>query len=109
MELKEFLNKDKIIDLSFFNFSNAVTAAYFANKNLEVLKVNENFKKFFPVLKNVTNILFPSILDQLGVPSDQISNFEKELASKGRVIIPKIEITIFFVISLYRKFRFSLP
>jgi len=101
MELKEFLNKDKIIDLSFFNFSNAVTAAYFANKNLEVLKVNENFKKFFPVLKNVTNILFPSILDQLGVPSDQISNFEKELASKGRVIIPKIEITIGGEVKIY--------
>ena len=43
MELKEFLNQDKITDLSFFNFSNAVTAAYFANRNLEVLKVNDNF------------------------------------------------------------------
>ena len=48
------------VPISFFNFSNAVTAAYFANRNLEVLKVNDNFKKFFPVLKNVTNILFPS-------------------------------------------------
>ena len=101
MELKEFLNKDKIIDLSFFNFSNAVTAAYFANRNLEVLKVNENFKKFFPVLKNVTNILFPSILDQLGVPPSQIENFEKELTTKGRVIIPKIEINIEGQIKIY--------
>jgi len=101
MELKEFLNKDKIIDLSFFNFSNAVTAAYFANRNLEVLKVNENFKKFFPVLKNVTNILFPSILDQLGVPPSQIENFEKELTKKGRVIIPKIEINIEGQIKIY--------
>jgi len=94
MKLNEFLNQDKILDLSFFNFSNAVTAAYFANKNLEVLKVNDNFKKFFPVLKNVTNILFPSILDQLGVSSDQINNFKKELAANGKVIIPKIEINI---------------
>ena len=101
MELKEFLNKDKIIDLSFFNFSNAVTAAYFANRNLEVLKVNENFKKFFPVLKSVTNILFPSILDQLGVPHSQIENFEKELKTKGRVIIPKIEINIEGQIKIY--------
>ncbi|MDC1184619.1 adenylate/guanylate cyclase domain-containing protein [Alphaproteobacteria bacterium] len=101
MELKEFLNQDKIIDLSFFNFSNAVTAAYFANKNLEVIKVNDNFKKFFPVLKNVTNILFPSILDQLGVPSDQIKNFEKELTTKGKVIIPKIEINIDGQIKIY--------
>ena len=56
MELKEFLNQDKITDLSFFNFSNAVTAAYFANRNLEVIKVNDNFKKFFPVLKTVKEI-----------------------------------------------------
>ena len=101
MELKEFLNQDKITDLSFFNFSNAVTAAYFANRNLEVIKVNDNFKKFFPVLKNVTNILFPSILDQLGVPSDQINNFEKELSTKGKVIIPKIEINIDGQIKIY--------
>ena len=94
MEVKDFLNKDSIIDLSFFNFSNAVTAAYFAKKNLEVIKVNSNFKKFFPVLENVTNILFPSILDQLGVPKEQIDNFEKELKENGKVIIPKIEINI---------------
>ena len=101
MKLKEFLNQDKIIDLSFFNFSNAVTAAYFANRNLEVLKVNDNFKKFFPVLKNVTNILFPSILDQLGVPQEQINNFEQELSVKGRVIIPKIEINIDGEVKIY--------
>jgi len=94
MEVKDFLNKDSIIELSFFNFSNAVTAAYFANKNLEVIKVNSNFKKFFPVLENVTNILFPSILDQLGVPKEQIDNFERELKENGKVIIPKIEINI---------------
>ena len=46
MKIDEFFNKKTVIDLSFFNFSNAVTAAYFANKNLEVLKVNDNFKKF---------------------------------------------------------------
>ena len=101
MEVKDFLNKDSIIDLSFFNFSNAVTAAYFAKKNLEVIKVNSNFKKFFPVLENVTNILFPSILDQLGVPKEQIDNFEKELKENGKVIIPKIEINIDGKIKIY--------
>ena len=51
MKLDKFFDEKTIIDLSFFNFSNAVTAAYFANRNLEVLRVNKNFKKFFPILK----------------------------------------------------------
>ena len=101
MDLKEFFNKDRIIDLSFFNFSNAVTAAYFANKDLEVVKVNENFNKFCPVLKNVTNIFFPSVLEQLGVDKAQIINFEKELLKNGKVILPKIEIIIEGEVKIY--------
>ena len=61
MKLDKFFDEKTVIDLSFFNFSNAVTAAYFANQNLEVLRVNKNFKKFFPILKTVNNIPFTSI------------------------------------------------
>ena len=43
MNVQDFFNQDKIIDLSFFNFENAITAAYYANQNLEVQKVNKNF------------------------------------------------------------------
>ena len=43
MNVQDFFNQDKIIDLSFFNFENAITAAYYANENLEVQKVNKNF------------------------------------------------------------------
>ena len=46
MTLEEFIKRDSVIDLSFFNFSNAITAAYFASNELEVLRVNRNFKKF---------------------------------------------------------------
>jgi hypothetical protein len=94
MKINESISKDDIVNLSFFNFSNAVTAAYFANRKLEVLKVNDNFKKFFPILKNTTNIPFTNILEQLGVPKVQIGNFEEELKLNGRVIIPRIEIII---------------
>ena len=40
MAIEDFFNEKTIIDLSFFNFRNAVTAAYFANEKLEVQKVN---------------------------------------------------------------------
>ena len=72
MKLEDFFNQHNIIDLSFFNFRNAITAAYFANKDLEILKVNDNFRSFFPVLGNVTNAYFPDVLEQLGVPGAQI-------------------------------------
>ena len=37
MKLEDFLNKSNIIDLSFFNFRNAITAAYFADNDLRLV------------------------------------------------------------------------
>ena len=101
MKLDKFFDEKTVIDLSFFNFSNAVTAAYFANRNLEVLRVNKNFKKFFPILKTVNNIPFTSILEQLGVADEYIKNFQQNLEKNGFVIIPKIEIKIGDEIKVY--------
>jgi adenylate cyclase len=36
MAIEDFFNEKTIIDLSFFNFRNSVTAAYFANEKLEI-------------------------------------------------------------------------
>ncbi|MFQ3354831.1 MAG: adenylate cyclase, partial [Paracoccaceae bacterium] len=94
MEIKDYFKQDAILDISFFNFSNAITAAYFASIDLEVLRVNNNFKSFFPVLGNVTKVLFPSVLEQLGVPDAQIDEFQSGLNTNGRVLIPRIELTI---------------
>ncbi len=94
MKLEEFIKRESVLDLSFFNFANAITAAYFASNELEVLRVNNNFKKFFPVLENVTNVLFTSVLEQLGVESHLIDEFENGLKKDGRVLIPKIELNI---------------
>ena len=101
MKLDKFFDEKTVIDLSFFNFSNAVTAAYFANRNLEVLRVNKNFKKFFPILKTVNNIPFTSILEQLGVGDEYIKNFQQNLEKNGFVIIPNIEIKIGDEIKVY--------
>jgi len=92
MKLEDFFNQHNIIDLSFFNFRNAITAAYFANKDLEILKVNDNFRSFFPVLGSVTNAYFPDVLEQLGVPGAQIETFISDINSKGSVLIPAVHI-----------------
>jgi class 3 adenylate cyclase len=94
MNVEEFFNKKNIIDLSFFNFRNAITAAYFADQDLRILRVNDNFKTFFPVLGNVSNAYFPDVLEQLGVPGEQIEDFVSTIESKGFVQIPAIHISI---------------
>ena len=45
--VQDFLDSDKILELSFFNFENAITAAYYADENLNLIKVNQDFTKFF--------------------------------------------------------------
>ncbi len=94
MKLEGFLNQDSVVDLSFFNFDNAVTAAYFADADLKILKVNPNFRTFFPVLGNVSKAYFPDVLEQLGVPSQQIERFMVDMREQGMVLIPRVDITI---------------
>ena len=94
MNVQDFFNQEKDIDLSFFTFENAITAAYYANDKLEVQKVNKNFVNFFPVLGNITNVYFPDVLEQLGVPKEQITQFQSELDKNGKVLIPQILINI---------------
>jgi class 3 adenylate cyclase len=94
MNIADFFNRSNIIDLAFFNFRNAVTAAYFADADLRILKVNDNFRSFFPVLGNISGALFSDVLAQLGVEEKIIRSFSDDLAAKGRVLIPEIRITI---------------
>ena len=93
MNVEEFFNKSVVIDLSFFNFRNAISAAYFANSEFEILKTNENFRKFFPVLGNVSNAYFPDVLEQLGLPGEQIDTWITGIREQGSVALPKIEIS----------------
>lgn len=94
MNLEELFNRANIIDLSFFNFRNAITAAYFADRNLRIQKVNENFRSFFPVLGNVKNAYFPDVLLQLGVPEDQVTRFKADLERAHKVLVPEIHIHV---------------
>ena len=91
---EEFFNRANILDISFFNFRNAITACYFADQDLRILKVNDNFKSFFPVLGNVSNVFFPDVLEQLGVEATYINSFSDQLEKDGHVFIPQIPLQI---------------
>ena len=92
MVLEEFFNSKKVIDLSFFNFENAITAAYFADKEFNVLRVNKNFRNFFPALGNLQGVHFPEILKALGVEDDTLQEFMGTIQENGRVLLPRLEI-----------------
>ena len=94
LNLEEIFNRANILDISFFNFRNAITACYFADRELRVLKINENFKSFFPLLGNVSNAYFPDVLEQLGVEAAYIAAFSQQLEKDGRVFIPHIPLKI---------------
>ena len=92
MVLEEFFNANKVIDLSFFNFQNAITAAYFADEDYNVIRTNQNFKQFFPALGNLQGVYFPEILKALEVEQIYIDEFVNKLEKDGRVLIPRLEI-----------------
>lgn len=93
MKVEDLFNQSNIVELSFFNFRNAITAAYYANQAFEILKVNDNFLSFFPVLGNVSNAYFPDVLEQLGVPGSQIDTWISGIREQGSVRIPEIHIS----------------
>ncbi|MVO18320.1 adenylate/guanylate cyclase domain-containing protein [Parasedimentitalea huanghaiensis] len=93
MKVEDLFNQKNIVELSFFNFRNAITAAYYANEDFEILKVNDNFLHFFPVLGNVSNAYFPDVLEQLGVPGVQIDTWITGIREDGSVRIPEIHIS----------------
>ena len=92
--IEEIFNQDNVVELSFFNFRNAITACYFADRDLRIQKVNDNFGAFFSGLGDVTNVRFTNILQRLEVERKHIDEFVKQLEVSGRVLIPEIPIEI---------------
>jgi adenylate cyclase len=94
MNAEQFFNQKTILGLSFFNFDNAITAAYFANKDLEIRRVNENFRVFFPELGDVTDTSMLDVLERLGLPDKQIDLYKTGLEQDGSVLLPHVHVSV---------------
>ena len=94
MNAEQFFNQKTILGLSFFNFENAITAAYFANKDLEIRRVNEKFRVFFPELGDVTDTSMLDVLERLGLPGKQIDLYKTGLEQDGSVLLPHVQVSI---------------
>jgi adenylate cyclase len=94
MELEKLFNQQFLYDLSFFNFENAITATYFADADLNIIKVNKNFKSLFnvDVVLEGQNLL--TLLGLLDVAQSHISEFKQKLNKDGKLLIHKIKIIV---------------
>ena len=94
MELEKLFNQKFLYDLSFFNFENAITATYFADADLNIIKVNKNFRSIFnnDVTLEGQNLL--TLLGLLDVAQSYISEFKQKLNKDGKLLIHKIKIKV---------------
>jgi hypothetical protein len=84
--IRKAFNQKFLYDLSFFNFENAITATYFADSDLNIIKVNKNFRSLFnsDVTLEGQNLL--TLLGLLDVAQSYISEFKQKLNDDGKAI-----------------------
>ncbi len=94
MEIAKILNSDFLRQISFFNFENAITAAFYTDQNLNLLNANKNFENLFGkgIETKSQNLL--TLLANLGVEQKTITDFRTTLDKYGKVLIPQIKIEI---------------
>jgi len=94
MDIAKILDTNFLLGISFFNFENAITAAFYADQNLNVLNANKNFESLFGkgIETKSQNLL--TLLANLGVDQQTITDFRTTLNKDGKVLIPQIKIQI---------------
>ena len=94
MEIEKILDSDFLNRISFFNFENAITAAFYTDQNLDLVNVNPNFENLFKKGIKIKSQNLLTLLANLGVEQEIISNFRTTLNTDGKVFIPQIKIKL---------------
>ena len=94
LELQDMLKNEAVFNVSFFNFENSITAAYFADRNLNIIRANKNFKALFPDVEKFEGLNMLFLLDKLGLSQDRIDEYSTTLTKKTKVQIPDLKITV---------------
>ena len=94
MDIAKVLDTEFLNRISFFNFANAITAAFYADQNLNLIHVNKNFENLFKTDIELKSQNLLTLLAHLGVEQKVISNFKKTLSKDGKVLIPQIKIKL---------------
>ena len=94
MDIAKVLDTEFLNRISFFNFANAITAAFYADQNLNLINVNKNFENLFKTDIELKSQNFLTLLAHLGVEQKTISEFKATLSKDGKVLIPQIKIKL---------------
>ena len=94
MDIAKVLDTEFLNHISFFNFSNAITAAFYADQNLNLINFNKNFENLFKTDIELKSQNLLTLLAHLGVEQKIISDFKTTLGKDGKVLIPQIEIKL---------------
>ena len=94
MDIAKVLDTKFLNLISFFNFENAVTAAFYADQNLNIINVNKNFENLFKKDIELKSQNLLTLLANLGVEQKVITDFRTTLNKDGKVLIPQIKIKI---------------
>ena len=94
MDIAKVLDTEFLNRISFFNFANAITAAFYADQNLNLINVNKNFENLFKTDIELKSQNLLTLLAHLGVEQKIISDFKTTLSKDGKVLIPQIKIKL---------------
>ena len=94
MDIAKVLDTEFLNRISFFNFANAITAAFYADQNLNLIHVNKNFENLFKTDIELKSQNLLTLLAHLGVEQKIISDFKTTLSKDGKVLIPQIKIKL---------------
>ena len=94
MEIEKILDPDFLNQISFFNFENAITAAFYTDQNLNLVNANSNFENLFKKDIKIKSQNLLTLLANLGVEQEIISNFKSALNTDGKVLIPQIKLKL---------------
>ena len=94
MNIAKILDPDFLHRISFFNFENAITAAFYADQNLNLINTNKNFENLVKKGIELKSQNLLTLLANLGVEQKIISDFRTTLNKDGKVLIPQIKIKL---------------
>jgi hypothetical protein len=92
--LVSILPNEFILNLSFHNFQNAITACFYADEHLVIQKTNDKFKSFFPSGTELKNQKISQVFSKLSVAKASVKTYTDQLKSQKWANLSKINVRI---------------